>query len=231
MIKEGVPMAGGSLYVFSDASGPPPSFDFRYWRVPDEVVRIGTNGEFNVSLETGIYYLGAIQRQSGEEIGPLREGDLYLPLPGENIVRQYRVKADSAIDAGTITGALTFSRANVKTAKGISAIEGKIVDGDGKPVANALVFAFLSPSMTGRPLFISERTGSDGRYQLRVDEGGSYYLKIRSAYGGGSMQTGEISGSYGKVEPEAVEVKTGAIVRGIDIVGSRFKREGQKKQP
>jgi len=230
MIKDGLPMANGLIYIFNSASGPPPSFDFRYWRVPDEVARIDKEGRFTAVLPEGVYYLGAIRRTSGEELGPLQDGDMFLPLPGEGESRQYTITSGPAKDVGMISGAVTFRKASVATTTGINAIEGRVIDSQGKPLENILVLAFTNAAMMGKPLFISEKTAKDGRYLLRVHQGGKYFLKIRSAYGGGALQPGDIMGSYGKEEPVAVEVKTGAIVRGIDITGSPFKRQGQNRK-
>ena len=140
------------------------------------------------------------------------------------------ITSGPANDAGIISGAVTFRKASTVTATGISAIEGSVTDSLGKPLENILVLAFTDAAMMGKPMFISEKTGKDGKYLLRVHQGGKYYLKIRSAYGGGAMQPGDIMGSYGKEEPVAVELKTGAIVRGIDITGAPFKRQGQNRK-
>jgi len=230
MIKDDLPMANGLIYIFNNASGPPPSFEFRYWRVPDQIVRIDNEGRFNAVLSEGKYYLGAIRRTSGEEIGPLQDGDLFLPLPGEGASRQYTIIGDATKDAGTISGALTFRKASMASTSGISAIEGRVTDPKGAPLENILVLAFTNAAMRGKPLFISEKTGTDGKYLLRVDQGGNYYLKIRRAYGGGALQPGDIMGSYGGEEPTAVEVRTGRIARGIDITGSLFKGQGQYRK-
>jgi len=82
--------------------------------------------------------------------------------------------------------------------------------------------------MKGRPLFISERTGKDGRYQLRVNQGGSYFIKTRNSYGGGAIKSGEITGFYGREEPKPVEVTTGSIAKDINIIGKRFANRGSK---
>lgn len=227
LLKDGSPMANAQIFVFDESSGAPPSFD-RYWRVPDEVVQADREGRFRVVLADGRYYLGAIRRLSGEEIGPLRDGDLFLPFYENGKPVSYTVANGVAIELGDIAGAQTFSKTILKTGAGITAISGRVTDADGKPVANAMVFAFTSAAMMGRPLFISEKTGKDGSYILRVHQGGSYYLKIRNSYGGGSMRTGEIMGSYGQEDPAPVEVKTGAVASGIDIRGSYFTGQGPK---
>lgn len=228
MVKEGVPMADGLIFIFNAAAGAPPSFD-KYWRVPDEIAQIDADGKFKAVLSKGKYYLGAIKRKSNEDIGPLQDGDLFLPFYADGAPIGYEVSSGSTTDLGLIYGAKLFSKSILKTGDGVTAIEGIVSDSGGRPLENALVFAFPTPSMLGKPLFISDKTGKDGKYMLRVYEGGSYYLKIRNSYGGGAMKAGEIMGNYGQEIPVAVAVKTGAIVKGIDITGTTFSGQGPKK--
>ena len=230
MIDEDLPMSNGLIFVFDEAAGAPPSFD-RYWRVPDEVVKIGADGRFTALLPEGKYYLGAIKRRSDEDMGPLQEGDLFLPFYANGAPIKYPVTNGSALDLGNIAGAMPFRKSILKTRAGTTGIEGTVTDARGKPLENALVFAFPTPAMLGKPLFISEKTGKDGKYLLRVYKGGSYFLKIRNSYGGGAMKAGEIMGNYGQDKPAAVEVNTGAIVKGIDIVGTVFAGQGPKNNP
>lgn len=227
MISDVEPMANGDVRVFSDSTGPPPSSD-RYWRIPDKIVKTDQNGNFFVSLAEGTYYIGALLRKSGESLGPPREGDMFLPFHGESSPRKHLVKYGSITDIGTITGARPFDSSKLKTANGITAIEGKLTDTAGNPVEGALLFAFKTPNMKGRPLFISERTGIDGKYQLRVNQGGSYFIKTRNSYGGGAVKPGEITGFYGREEPKPVEVTTGSITKDINIIGTRSANRGSK---
>ena len=224
MIKDGVPMANGAVFFFNEDNGPSPSFDM-YWRVPDETVVTDAEGKFKAPLVDGKYYIGAIKRKSGDEIGPLQEGDLFLPFLDNGKPTTYAVTDGSSADIGTVAGAQTFTKSILKTGEGITAIKGMVADAQGNPIENVLVFAFLSPGMVGKPLFISEKTGKDGKYLLRVNKGSSYYLKIRSSYGGGAMRSGETMGYYGGEKPLAVEVKTGTTVPGIDIKGTGFNRK------
>src|SRR5512133_222433 len=228
MIREGVPMRDGLIFIFNADSGAPPSFD-RYWRVPDEIAPIDGDGSFKAVLSKGRYYLGAIKRKSNEDIGPLQDGDLFLPFYADGAPIGYAVSSGSTTDLGMVYGAKLFSTSILKTGAGVTAITGVVRDSGGKPLENALVFAFPTPSMLGKPLFISEKTGKDGTYMLRVYEGGSYYLKIRNSYGGGAMKAGEIMGTYGQENPMAVPVKTGVTVKGIDMTGTTFAGQGPKR--
>jgi len=228
MIKGNGPMAGGMVFVFNDASGPPPSRD-KYWRVPDNMVKIDAEGRFSADLPAGKYYLGAKKATAGKDIGPPEEGDLFYAFSEQKgMPKAYTVEEGKKIDVGVIAEATPFRKGSVKYDDGITAIEGVIIDGENKPVQGALVFAFLTPSMVGRPLFASERTGQDGKYILRVYEGGSYYLRVRSLYGGGPPAAGEIIGSYGMEEPVAVAVKSGEKVKDITIKVKRFAGRGVK---
>jgi hypothetical protein len=227
MIKEGVPMANGVVFIFNDASGPPPALD-KYWRVPDEIVKTDAEGRFTANLSEGKYYIGAIKRMAGEDIGPMQEGDLFLPFRGDSASKQYVIVGGTKRDLGTITGAVPYKKEKNRFSAGETAIEGVITDSRGRPVENALVFAFLTPAMVGKPLFISEKTGKDGHYVVRVHQGGDFYLKIRNFYGGGAMKAGEIMGSYGQEKPMAVEVKTGIVTKGINISGINFSGSGAK---
>jgi hypothetical protein len=228
MIKENGPMAGGMVFVFNDASGPPPSSD-KYWRVPDTVVKIDAEGRFSTDLPAGKYYLGAKKAITGKDIGPPQDGDLFYAFSVEKgMPKTYEVEEGKRTDVGVITGATPFRKESVKFNDGITAIEGVIIDGENRPVQGALVFAFLTPSMVGRPLFASERTGQDGKYILRVYGGGSYYLRVRSIYGGGLPTAGEMVGAYGIKEPVAVTVKSGEKVKDITIQVRRFSGRGLK---
>ena len=230
MIKDDVPMSGGRVFFFKDTSGPPPSQE-KYWRVPDYIVDIDNNGRFSAVLSEGKYYLGAVKTISGEKIGPPKEGDIfYAGVDERGKQKTYIINQGQETDLGVITGAVPFKRSVVKFTDGITAIEGTVLDIEGKPVEGALVFAFLTPSRIGKPLFASERTGKDGRYIIRVHEGGNYYLKARSLYGGGLPKTGEIIGDFGEKGPVAVNVKNGEKLRGVDIKVKRFIGRGPKAQ-
>jgi len=230
MIKDGRPMAGGHVFIFNDSSGPPPSQD-RYWRVPDYVIPIEDSGRFSVELPEGRYYLGAIKRVSREKIGPPDEGDFfYAGMDEKGMPKAYIIKAGEKKDIGVVSEAVPFKRSTVKFGDGITAVEGTVLDTEGMPVEGALVFAYTTPEMIGRPVFVSERTGKDGKYILRVYDGGNYYLKVRDVYGGGPPVKGAVIGSYGQEKAVPVIIRKGEITKGIDIKVIRFPGPGPKKE-
>ncbi len=217
------PLSGGMAYFFN-AAGPPPSRD-RYWRVPDKTAPIDADGKFSVELPVGRYFMGAVKRVSGKkDMGPPHDGDLFYGAQERNgRPREFQIKKDGVLDIGTIAQAVPFKR-KTKGVKDITAIEGRICGQDGKPVKGAIVFAYTVSSMTGRPVFVSDKTGPDGKYILRVYEGGVYYLRARNQYGGGKPKGGSLIGSYGYSDLNAMKkkgigiaVKTGQVVSPRDI--------------
>jgi len=224
--KTGEPMANGTLFLFNEKTGPPPAPE-KYWRVPDEIVPLDADGKFVAEVRPGTYFLGAIKRIAGEDLGAPNEGDYFLANRDEKgNLRKYAIKGGETKDIGTLAQGIPFKRVKTIAKGSVTAIEGTVLDEAGKPVAGALTFAFVSPTMVGKPLFASERTGKDGKYLLRVYEGGTYYLKSREVYGGGAPKTGEIIGGYGEKEPAPVKVETGKTVKGIDLKVIHFKGRG-----
>ncbi|RNC69237.1 MAG: carboxypeptidase regulatory-like domain-containing protein [Desulfuromonadales bacterium] len=229
-IKGGGPLGNGQVFLFRKSSGPPPSPD-RYWRVPDEVVSTDVEGRFTAQLLEGTYYLGASKRPAGKEAGPLQDGDYYLPSEDrKGMMWEYAVKNGETTSTGTIAAVVPYRKGSDKTGGPLTAIEGVVTNAEGKPVERVMVFAFVSPGMIGKPLYVSERTGKDGKYVLRVHSGGTYYLKARDLYGGGAPKVGEFMGGYGKTEATPVVVKTGETLKGIDLRGGRFEGRGPGRE-
>jgi hypothetical protein len=232
MTKGGTPLAGGQVYFFNAASGPPPS-QIKYWRVPDYVVQIDEGGRFSIELPAGEYYLGAIKRISRDTIGPPSDGDYFFASADEEgFPKSYTVKNGETIDLGLIAGAVPFQKRTAMPGSEITAIEGTVLNNKGKAVEGAMVLAQLTPLMQGRhPLFTSGRTGKDGHYILKVHDGGSYYLRVRSMHDKGPPAAGEMIGAYtyGGKEPVAVVVNKGQVIKGIDITVVPFAGQGAAK--
>jgi hypothetical protein len=215
--KGKAPLTGGMVLFFSEKSGPPPS-STRYWRVPSHSFGIDEKGRFKATLPEGQYYMGATQKTSGEQLGPPGDGDLFfISQDKSGNPKLHTVKGNKNLDMGVISEAKPFSRKALVT-EGITSIQGTIADGKGNPVAGMLVFAFPTPTMFGRPLFVSERTDKEGNYLLRLSGGGKYYLSSRADYGGGPPSPEQNIGSYAKGQP--VVLQTGDMVKGINITVS-----------
>ncbi|OGW45289.1 MAG: hypothetical protein A2078_13930 [Nitrospirae bacterium GWC2_57_9] len=213
-IKNGGPMMDGTVFFFDQNSGPPPSAT-KYWRVPTHFFPIDSEARFSAVLPEGTYYFGAIERNTGETLGPPQEGDFFFISQDEKgRPRKLTVRKGSMTDLGMVVEAVPFKRAMLAR-KGTTSIEGVIRDRQGKPVEGMAVIGFKSPTMMGLPVFVSERSDKGGRYLLRVDRGGTYYLRARSNYGPGFPAKGELMGVYKDGKP--VSVKTSTSRKGINI--------------
>ncbi len=222
----GEPLSGGMVYFFSEALGPPPSQD-KYMRVPDFMEALDGEGRFSVTLPAGTYYMGGTKRLSGKPVGPPQDGDwFFLHADDKGAPRSFGLAPGGRVEFGSIAKAVPFKKSVFTNATGVTAIEGVILDGDGKPVEDALVFAFLSAATVGRPLFASDATTKDGRFVLRVHDGGRYFLKARSVYGGGPPTAGETIGDYGEKEPLSVTVARGERLTGVVIKVRKFPGRG-----
>jgi hypothetical protein len=225
MIKDGGPMAGGIVVFFKADEGPVPDHE-RYFRIPNEVADLDKEGKFSIALPAGRYFMGAIKRKSGEQVGPPQDGDyFFMSQDAKGNPRAHTVKKDKNLDIGILSKAVPFRR---MIPKDVSGITGVIRDVNGKQLKGAIVFAYVTNTMTGLPLFTSYRTGTDGKYLITVDKGGNYFLRVRDIYGGGPPVKGAIMGGYGQEKATSVNVKTGEITEGIDITVTRHLDMGPK---
>ncbi len=216
-VKGKGPMTGGMVFFFKEDSGPPPSAT-KYWRVPTHSFNIDKDGKFEAILPEGKYYMGASQKFSGERLGPPKDGDyFFISSDDKGNPRLHEVSQFKSLEMGVVEEAAPFNSETLVIVGGTS-IEGRIVDAKGKGVKGMLVFAFPTPTMFGRPMFVSERTNKDGKYLLRVASGGTYYLRTRANYGGGPPTADQIMGVYAK--GQALTIKTGELKKGIDITVS-----------
>lgn len=223
LIKDNGPLADGQVMFYNAASGPPPAPD-KYERTPDHVRDLDANGRFEVELPAGAYYLRAVKRRSGERIGPPAAGDLVLRIIDEaGKPKEFVIEAGKKLDIGTLGGAEPL-KADTKHVVS-TAVEGRVVDSLGKPVPDAVVVAFLKPAVMSKPLFISEKTGKDGRYLLRLTPG-TYYLRARNQFASGPPEPGQIVGYYGEGQPAPITVKEGQVLTGVDFVVILFPGRG-----
>lgn len=223
--SDGRPLAGGKVYIFNDATGPSPDPE-KYWRVPDLLAALDDTGGFSIELPPGRYYIGAIQRKrDGAMIGPPSEGDVYYA--GKD---KHEVSATAMNNLGVIKVAKPFSVSNIAHGEGLTAIEGSVFDKQGNPIENVMVFAHKNHAMNDKPIFVSDRTGKDGAYRLRVAGAGTFYLRVRSSYGGGVPVEGSIMGAYGGNNPKAVMVGEREVLKGINLTGEKFFRTSPKSR-
>lgn len=223
LLPDKSPMTNGIALLFAHTNGPPPH-PHKYWRIPDAIMNIGSDGKFALPLPNGTFYLMIAQKNPEADIGPPSSSEyLYVHAAADGTPRPLTVKTGDSLDLGTLTARLWAADLSQR-ASGITAVEGVIRDLEGHPVEKAVVFAYVGKRASGRPLYVSDRTGKDGGFQLRVAEGGTYYLRVRSILGGGAPKAGEYLNTTDEFTPTAVTLQTNQILRNVNLPVKRFAR-------
>jgi hypothetical protein len=226
------PISGAHIYAFNTNSGPPPllyaldskSLLERSRRVPDAQSISSNEGKFLLELVEGTYYLLARKNSEGDISGPPKDGELYglsRGKKGEPV--KYVVKRGKVTKIGALRHASVFKSPITKTTTGTipdtenTAITGMLKALDGTPLFNAIVLVYDNQEIKGKPIYVSQPTGKDGKYIVKIDKEGTYFVAVRVEYGGGRLKTGDISGTYGGKMAEPVVVREMVVTKGIDI--------------
>ncbi len=226
MVNAKTPMADGVILLFDQMQGPPPN-PYKYWRIPDLILPTDKVGKFSIDVPEGTFYLMAAQKSADGEIGPPKKSEfLYFHGDAQGNAKPIQIAAGSSIDLGKLTGGGMWSPDMVEREKGVTALEGTITDLDGNPVEKAIVFAYLTSEAVGKPAFISDPTDARGKYLLRVNAGGAYYLKVRSVIGGGAPESGEYTNVSKEFEPVMVNLTTGKKLEGFTLKVEKFSGVG-----
>ncbi len=171
---------------------------------PAEEVKKGRISGMMMIKDGGLMSDGAVFIYDDAK-GALPLPDKYFRVP-DNVVF---IDNDGKFSVEIAPGTYYIGGLKKKTGKeGVTMIEGTILNGQGGPVEGVVVFADVTPAMNGEVSFVSNWTGKDGKYFLRVHEGGKYNLNASDFTGGGI---------YGRETTEPVTVKTGEVLHGIDM--------------
>lgn len=145
-----------------------------------------------------------------------RDGDVTIfSLDEQGAAKRYSLPAGEKLDIGTVSGAQPF--ADESQGSFTTTVEGTVVAENGKPIEGIQVYAFLSPDATGEPLFVSNPSCELGRILLKMNKGGTYYLKAGKASVADSAPAAPVPYSTRKDVPTFVAVNTGGSVKGIMI--------------
>ena len=173
----------------------------------------GNDGKFDIELPDGDYVVVARKRAKGEETGPVVAGDNRSEFIKVSVLGGV---VDMQISAPVKIGNQRNFTGDVD--ESTTGLAGQVLDSDGQPVIAARVHVYDHVQMSERPKFVSEKTGPDGRYLIYLPAGGTYYLAARDKFGG-PPKLGDLYGRYdkGTIEPSAVVVKEGQLLKPINI--------------
>lgn len=214
VVTEGGPLAGAAVAFYLDASS--------RFRGPAYLeVESDEKGRFETMISPGRYFIVVRRRRGGEgSFGPLKVGDhfgyyAYNPVfvgSGERLA--LRVGAVEVLRRSGWTEPSTLR----------SRVSGTVRDAGGGPLAGYRVFLHALPEMLGKPDFVSDPTGEDGRYEIWAEREGIYYLGAREEIGR-ARREGEVVGYYeGRPDHSVTVVMDGREMGGLDVVV----REGGK---
>lgn len=195
--EDGQPVPGGVVSFFATDKGIPPLFANMH-RIPDMVGRMGPDGKFSVNIMPGSYYLGAmVITDPGRTPGPPKKGDtFYYARDDRGNLLELTLAAQEKKNVGEITGALPDTFPIVKN---LVTIEGSLLKEDGTPFAGGVVL-IKTDMKKPRPDFVSERTGEDGTFTLKLPPDTAYYLLGRERAVGRPVP-GTYVGTYGSDSP------------------------------
>ncbi len=215
MNKAGEAVTEGTVLFFSDALGPPPDTN-KYMRTPENITQTDNQGNFKALIPEGKYYIGVMKHLSGKWGGPPREGDtFFISREADNSLRLYEVPKDKPLDIGSITELETVEDA--EDIGDVTAIEGIIYDMHGNPLEDVIVFAYIGSIEEQGLTFVSDYTLADGRYLLRVAEGGKYKFMIMGKFGSLFPVTGMTITDDGKDVSGKVLVNNGEVNDNVDL--------------
>ena len=204
----GKAVSGAIVYVYPDLSSQFKGMGLGMSVPTDQ------RGYFEMPLPAGTYYLVVRVRKSGGFAGPLQAGDLFGYLPDNPVVLPDGKVTRVHIPLIEVPEKVERYAASMF---GNTSITGRIVDVSGEPVADTQAMLYDDPTMLNRPLYVSQKTGNDGRFILSFPVGGTYYLAARDQLGG-TPAPGENYGRYQGSPDHSVTVSTGKSLENVEIV-------------
>ena len=179
-------------------------------------VRTAEDGAFRMKIPTGVYSVTVRNSPGGDGMGSVQKGDLVGEYTGNPIH-----VGQNPVMIGTVqlreVDILVWEKSRWALEEGPLSVRGTVYNEEGRPVAGVYAFLYMDHRMVGKPTAISSPTDTDGTYEVRVQEPGSYYLGARSRYGG-PVEPGELMGAYDSDGIQPVKLDHGKPVPDCDIV-------------
>jgi hypothetical protein len=191
---------GGVVSFFLKRQGPLPDQGTSR-RVPDRLTRMNPDGSFSIKLLAGVYYMGAMQWYKGRPFGPPRKDEKYIFIRDESgKLKEFLVSAGKDIDIGDVAGSAPADFVELKDSL---VIRGVVTDENGKPFSGAVVILKYN-TYSPRPVYVSEITGEDGKYEFSVPAGTYYILARQQLALTGRPRPGDYMGTYGETEEKPI---------------------------
>jgi len=194
----GEPVTNAIASFFLESEGLPP-VQRGMRRIPEFLTRLDNEGRFSLKLSAGKYYMGILLREPAKGVGPPRQGEkYYFAVDAAGGLRLLEIADRKKIDVGRVDGASpeSFSGLVDGSLSEFITVEGVVLDEHGAPYPGAFVLG-KKDMRTPRPEFISERTGDDGRFSLKLPAGKTFFLIARENISATRPRPGQRIGTYG----------------------------------
>jgi len=171
----------------------------------DFAAPVDEQGDYFLDLVEGRYFLVARRRSApGQKEGPPRPGDVWARHPQNPLeVREGRItKADFQLPRSA------HREPVAALVRSDTALRGRLIDDNGRPLEGVVVLAYRSEEARGRPDHLSQATGPDGRFVLYLPQGGRYCLLVRDQ-GRGRPGTADLYRFAEENEPFCPSLTTG----------------------
>lgn len=152
------PVANAEVYLYRTANTRRPA-DFIS-------AKTGADGGYRLVVPAASYW-GVARIKQGERFGPLQLGQRHSGDPVQIVIGEEPV---TTVDFA-VADLREMAQKRQKVNSEVIAVSGTIVDGDGKPVANACAFARVTQLPETPPEYVSAWTDTDGRYTLFLPPG------------------------------------------------------------
>ncbi len=192
----------------------------------------GKDGEYQIIVPPGSYYIVARKRASGMATGALSPGD-YFSADARMLIE---IKADKLahVDLPMVymSAPMFFKQGGGAIATDYG-VKGRILDTEGKPQAGAFAIAYKDADIQRLPDFASTLTDEKGEFILYLPAGGEYYLAAR-LHAWDMPHPGEPYAKYDGDELKPVQVPDKGFVEGIQMQLQPFSgtyKEGMNRRP
>ena len=234
MIDGQEPMSGGRVAFFAEEYGPPSHFG-NLRRIPERLSVIEQDGTFSLQLLAGRYYMGAMSRDWSMGPGPPQPGEkTYSAMDANNNLLLVAIANETETKLGPITVRHRDQSTNLQE---VFTLIGTLKDSAGQPLEGAVVLVKINPRVR-RPNFISKKTGPDGRFNIQLPAGRSYYLLAKDMVSAGRPKDGRLIGAYtgsdsvANIIPRPVPVAgmAGEIINDINITLIQLPNPEERKK-
>jgi len=178
-------------------------------RKPLAGVEVTAWPEASVHFDDSAPFRAALTAQDGQFQMTLPPGSYYFFARGEGVFAYYGRNPVSIAEPGSDNLNIGLVRYVPEPAKPVAGVSGVVVH-DGSPVEGAVVFVYtdLGSQLKGMGYLMSAPTGTDGRFNLQLEDG-TYYLLARKRQGRsgvGPLRAGDLVG-YSPANP--LKVRSG----------------------